>query len=696
MKKCLLKLSVLLSCASYGYASCEESFAPVTVGSRTSVDLLAGAKHAASLGHYKEALEEWQRLGAQRYQFTQDDRIWYSDLLLATDNIQVACNEWARFFRTPEETIDPVCYYAYANALFANQDYASTVKVLGRYLAHDKAPLHGHAFMGQACSFHSKSRLLNPRDADAAYKKALHHCDLFVQEAGNCEEGHPMLEGVSVSTWLQVAKSYLELLKFEKAYTLYASLFARGEDAEIHPASYANAAQAALMAGRFKAAVKSWQRYFEVAPPGQVSALDYADMGLALAGASAYDEAFDCFQKYRSLYGGVLHKGYEFPMGAICLAKGDTMGAKTYYDSIFKSFKFDSQLWTYFHSGMFHNAARLYLSLGDVPMAMNVLAALGRVRPDQKITLEQFLGLAQDAPTPPKLIKGGKRDKAKRAMRPVRSDLTVGDVRQAVIKHNVDICTKRLEALQRLDVSGDVVAQETCMNLIRDLKSALRLDETTTSSASSSSQGPSYDLKKLQSLVFQTEAPVAKLSHLSQKQQDQKRTQIALEMLKARARMPEEVSPLPTEIMPRVRMERPVRRASDSTVSSSSTSSSSSSAPVLETPRHTSVPVAFEWLKTSEKDYERLVRIPGMAAKFQRFLDEIRLNPLEIRTGSGRPERLQADGLVFSRRFDKQNRMVYSAQLQADGSYKVTLLSLLGHYKHLANQLGTGAAASSS
>lgn len=45
------------------------------------------------------------------------------------------------------------------------------------------------------------------------------------------------------------------------------------------------------------------------------------------------------------------------------------------------------------------------------------------------------------------------------------------------------------------------------------------------------------------------------------------------------------------------------------------------------------------------------------------------------------------DAGLFSRRLDKKNRFVYLVRQTGENAVDVTILSLLGHYKHLDTQL---------
>ena len=75
--------------------------------------------------------------------------------------------------------------------------------------------------------------------------------------------------------------------------------------------------------------------------------------------------------------------------------------------------------------------------------------------------------------------------------------------------------------------------------------------------------------------------------------------------------------------------------------------------------------------------------MPGMQAKLDAFLEEIRDNPFatKIDMATGRAEALRFMKDHYSRRFNKQNRLVYRTDKNDDGSVNVTVLRLLTHYK---------------
>ncbi|MBA4118280.1 MAG: hypothetical protein C0514_05220 [Candidatus Puniceispirillum sp.] len=110
---------------------------------------------------------------------------------------------------------------------------------------------------------------------------------------------------------------------------------------------------------------------------------------------------------------------------------------------------------------------------------------------------------------------------------------------------------------------------------------------------------------------------------------------------------------------------------------------SSSSSP--STSSQTTVPteVNFIFSPQANKDIEILATMPGMQTKLDAFLEEIRDNPFatKIDMATGRAEALRFMKDHYSRRFNKQNRLVYRTDRNADGSVSVTVLRLLTHYK---------------
>ncbi|MCA0370633.1 MAG: type II toxin-antitoxin system YoeB family toxin [Proteobacteria bacterium] len=108
--------------------------------------------------------------------------------------------------------------------------------------------------------------------------------------------------------------------------------------------------------------------------------------------------------------------------------------------------------------------------------------------------------------------------------------------------------------------------------------------------------------------------------------------------------------------------------------SSSPSASSQGSAP-------TQVKIILD--SQAEKDMAILLTMPGMQAKLDAFLEEIRDNPFatKIDMATGRAEALRFMKDHYSRRFNKQNRLVYRTDKNDDGSVNVTVLRLLTHYK---------------
>lgn len=120
----------------------------------------------------------------------------------------------------------------------------------------------------------------------------------------------------------------------------------------------------------------------------------------------------------------------------------------------------------------------------------------------------------------------------------------------------------------------------------------------------------------------------------------------------------------------------PATRNASSSASTSPASSSSSSNPLQAS-----------WSFTHQANKQRTVlkTMPGLQTKLERFLDEIEEDPLLQTTahGSGRAKKLVATDNIFSRRFDKGNRFVYKVEKTTPDNARVTVLSLLGHYKNL-------------
>lgn len=113
---------------------------------------------------------------------------------------------------------------------------------------------------------------------------------------------------------------------------------------------------------------------------------------------------------------------------------------------------------------------------------------------------------------------------------------------------------------------------------------------------------------------------------------------------------------------------------------SASSSSTPDSAVAQEAPP-SSVHIRFS--PQAEEDRDILLTMPGMAGKLDLFLEEIKENPFatKINMASGRAEALRFIKDHYSRRFDKQNRLVYRTDRNEDGSVTVTVLRLLTHYK---------------
>ncbi|MBA4117265.1 MAG: hypothetical protein C0514_00005 [Candidatus Puniceispirillum sp.] len=96
-----------------------------------------------------------------------------------------------------------------------------------------------------------------------------------------------------------------------------------------------------------------------------------------------------------------------------------------------------------------------------------------------------------------------------------------------------------------------------------------------------------------------------------------------------------------------------------------------------------SPPTTLFMKQQAQADYAQLS--PAFRDKFHAFAQEIAQNPFQIMGGLGRPESLEShEGIFFSRRLSKGDRVVYEVIKDGTNPTKVIFLTLLSHYKHLA------------
>ena len=131
----------------------------------------------------------------------------------------------------------------------------------------------------------------------------------------------------------------------------------------------------------------------------------------------------------------------------------------------------------------------------------------------------------------------------------------------------------------------------------------------------------------------------------------------------------------------------PVARAPKIKTRGAPVASSSTQAPTPPQTEHPEDAPQLFMGKHARGDYEKLDS--HLLEKFHALAHEITLNPYQIIGGQGRPERLVTRaGVYLSRKLTDGDRVVYELTKDTEGKVRVIFVSLLGHYKHLARQIG--------
>lgn len=457
--------------------------------------------------------------------------------------------------------------------------------------------------------------------------------------------------------------------------------------------AYAVSAMYALEDDKVEKAIRYWGAYMslmgEKGDQAEIMPIYYLHASLAYGRAGEYRLAIAYSEKYLA---AELEPGYQnitfMNLGWYWSALGETQKACAAYDQLFTDEATKKEGLSKLSPHRYFAVATSYLSLGKTSQAERVLRVLSFHHPKYKTKLRHPLGWLftgdaassqqkkkrlqkKSSSTPTQFMQ---QQQAKRALL----------IQESLRTFQVEKCKELYEKIGKLSMADRPEMAESergRVALMTRIKELLERVAAGTQPASSSHAVTSLSLPELQHQVVEIEDQLPVFIRLHNKAQERRVKDQTTAYYRSLSTLPDEVIPLEASI--NLRSLFPHEKSTLLKEGDSFERVTSSS---HEERHEQPLRVSFRLLKEAKKDYDQMMSQPGMRGKYSNFIRALSENPLEMSKGAGKPKRLQGADDLYSRRFDKGNRMVYHVKKTGEDTFEVTLYSLLGHYKHLAVQ----------
>jgi tetratricopeptide (TPR) repeat protein/Txe/YoeB family toxin of Txe-Axe toxin-antitoxin module len=644
------------------------------------VSLEEYATYAQSLheqGEYLRSLYIWQKCAKENYLFSKDDIYRCTSTLTSADYWREAYDLWKWVFKTYPGDVCPDWYRGYAIAALNVEDFPSAYRVITKHLLRSEDIDAGtYLFAAQASLFTGRKQ------------EALgHYENYFATEQP---------ENISDVVYMNAADTYHKTNN-DKAASKCMDLLFKSKKGTVHEVDvYQDAATYAALNEDPEKALGYWEIYFSIPDSKKGTTFNYARRGLAYGMIGDIEKGVLNLEKY-----------FEFTpesewvlmcalaLGGDYMFLGKTEKACFWYDKVFAKGKGLAQNLNKAAPQDFHLAILSYLTKHDTEKVNIVMKTLQTLHPK-----EPFATFLSSEETPTQGRGRGAKKRVTKAKKPVEmtEKMQALAIQNHLRKSYLDRCETLKITLNNMSFEDtQVVGQEekTRLELLQEIigfqkKNALVTTkgegEETSSSAKEDVSAQEDTLVDLQSHLMRFERKVHGLKRLQEKAMHARKKERSLAFLKELSELPQEVIPLSTTGNLRG-LYGHAKSEDRITLSTSSTTSASTMSAMTLANASQQLHVTITLLKSAEKQHEQLQTMPGFKGKYKTFISEIMANPVQIEGTSGRTKLLHGEAGLFSRRFDKGNRMVYKVIKTSEDAYEVIFLNLLGHYKELDHQV---------
>jgi|GEM_PF-3556005 tetratricopeptide (TPR) repeat protein len=496
---------------------------------------------------------------------------------------------------------------------------------------------------------------------------------------------------INQETYFELADFFYGVENAHMADKCMSEYFGAVEPTRVPPLAHAVSAIYALDDHKIEKAILQWRTYFSLmaadADKINIPPVFYLRASQAYGQKGEYRLAIAYLEKYlvtenEAEYQNIIYMN----LGWYWAALGDTRKACMAYDHVFCEEKIEGldQL----SPNRYQSAATCYLSLGQVTQAERVMKVLGHHYPRYKIVLPSLVEPRPSKKASPVLKKTRHPQKGKMGAQlgqqlQNRAGLIQENLRQFHLTKCRDLYEriKKLSLKDRPEMAQSEEARLTLMKRLETILEEATLQNQTTSSSACLSTKPRVSLVDLQRDIIEIEEQIPAFKRLYDKAQQHRFTEQTTAYYRSLVNHPSELISLGRSGNLRSLFPYEKTCSPKEIRSTAQAAMSSHQMPQEELPT-----VSFHLLKEARKDYDHLMSQPGIKAKYVNFIEELSKNPCELSKGSGKPKRLRGADDLFSRRFDKANRMVYHVKKTGENTYEVTIMSLSGHYKHLTTQ----------
>ncbi len=583
-------------------------------------------------------------------------------------DLQKEYDLWAWLFREHAQNIRPKWYARHAIAA-NNADHYDLAITLGKkaVLTCESVQPILHGLIGNACYLLEKY--------DQAEKS-------FQEYFSSVKEENAIPD--FLSSYAYVCYHF----KKYKAASHYMGLYLQHASPQmIQAGDYASAAIYAFRNGDCAKAEAHWEKYFSC-DPDQHDSDNLAIAGEFYSQQDNYKRSIELLEAYfKKAKKERWNKKYVLVLGYNYHMVGKHKQACKYHNSIFVDNEIQKEYLADIPPAGYGIIAQSYLCAGEPIKVEKVLKLFSQSHPNCQVLLT-LKKEEVSAPTNQKRGRGRGRGAASREVsRPVASETPAQRIRALLKASTLEKCDEMLNALELMsfeEMPETQLCQEERLSLVE--KAVAFKDRVLNEDIQKANE--SQATSKWQQEVTQLER---QMSALKQKHHKMERARVKKHLAlywEKRRTEEEEFMPLPgIENLRALYGHKKVSTASSENAEGPDTETTTTTTTTQPAPTAPTKQVTFYLLKSADKHYATIQSMPGMRGKYKNFIKELMEDPFSLEGGSGKPEQLYGEAGLYSRRFDKKNRFVYLVRQTGEHTYDVTILSLLGHYKHLETQL---------